>query len=566
MNKYEALTASEGSAVGPIYIIQSHSLDLELVKISHEQIHEEIARYLSAARDYELELQTLLKKLRGTASEIIQAQALILQDEQIKEEIVSRIKKEQHSAAHAVHHTYSKYIERLRDSASNMFKQRIIDLVTIRERLVEWVVGESLQKQVPRGSIVVAKELSPMDVVSLVDSNIKGIVLEKGGLTAHAAIVAQSLEIPCLVQVGRFLDYHTLDGVGIIDGAEGLFITNPDEPTIQHYQYIIEVAKKERQRIKPSTSPGQTKDGTCISLHANIEFLQELDLAKKIRAEGIGLVRTEALLYGGITHKSVKEQDVYYRRLLEDSAGPVVIRLFDVGGDKLHVLTPDESNPFLGWRGIRMLLDEQDMLHSQLRAILKCAGDYPSRIKILAPMVTNVDEISRLKEEVEKVQNELARSGHLIDSEIPIGIMVEVPAVAIMADTFAKEADFFSIGTNDLTQYTLAVDRTNDQVEGLFQHDHPAIWLLIRDIVTATKTHDIEVSVCGELASDLLGVSGLIGLGLRELSMKPSSLLKVKGWIREFEMSTFEAFANDACTARDRNEVYKAFRKYFHTA
>ncbi|MEC8140951.1 MAG: phosphoenolpyruvate--protein phosphotransferase [Bacteroidota bacterium] len=566
MNKYEALTASEGSAVGPIHIIQSHSPDLELAKISHEQINEEIARYLSAAQDYELELQILLKKLKGTASEIIQAQALILQDEQIKEEIVSRIKKEQHSAAHAVHHTYSKYIERLRDSASNMFKQRIIDLVTIRERLVDWVVGESHQKQVPTGSIVLAKELSPTDVVSLVDSNIKGIVLEKGGLTAHAAIVAQSLEIPCLVQAGRFLDYSSLDGVGILDGAEGIFITNPDEPTIQHYEYITELAKKERQRIKPSTSPVQTKDGTCISLHANIEFLQELDLAKKIRAEGIGLVRTEALLYGGTTHKSVKEQDVYYRRLLEDSTGPVVIRLFDVGGDKLHVLTPDESNPFLGWRGIRMLLDEHDMLHSQLRAILKCAGDYPSRIKILAPMVTNVDEIARLKEEVEKVQDELVLAGHPIDSEIPIGIMVEVPAVAIMASTFAKEADFFSIGTNDLTQYTLAVDRTNDQVGGLFQHDHPAIWLLIRDIVTAAKTHDIEVSVCGELASDLLGASALIGLGLRELSMNPSSLLKVKDWIREFDMITFEAFAKDTCKARDRNEVYKAFRNHFHNA
>lgn len=566
MNKYEALTASEGSAVGPIHIIQSHSPDLELAKISDEQIHEEIARYLSAAQDYELELQILLKKLKGTASEIIQSQALILQDEQIKEEIVSRIKKEQHSAAHAVHQTYSKYIERLRDSASNMFKQRIIDLVTIRERLVEWVVGESHQKQVPAGSIVLAKELSPTDVVSLVDSDIKGIVLEKGGLTAHAAIVAQSLEIPCLVQLGRFLDYNTLDGVGILDGAKGLFITNPDEPTIQHYEYITELAKKERQRIKPSTSPVQTKDGTCISLHANIEFLQELDLAKKIRAEGIGLVRTEALLYGGITHKSVKEQDVYYRRLLEDSTGPVVIRLFDVGGDKLHVLTPDESNPFLGWRGIRMLLDEHDMLHSQLRAILKCAGDYPSRIKILAPMVTNVDEIARLKKEVEKAQDELVLAGYPIDSEIPIGIMVEVPAVAIMASTFAKEVDFFSIGTNDLTQYTLAVDRTNDQVGGLFQHDHPAIWLLIRDIVTAAKTHDIEVSVCGELASDLLGASALIGLGLRELSMNPSSLLKVKGWIREFDMITFEAFAKDTCKARDRNEVSKAFRNHFHNA
>ena len=179
---------------------------------------------------------------------------------------------------------------------------------------------------------------------------------------------------------------------------------------------------------------------------------------------------------------------------------------------------------------------------------------------------TNVDEIARLKEEVEKVQDELVLAGHPIDSEIPIGIMVEVPAVAIMASTFAKEADFFSIGTNDLTQYTLAVDRTNDQVGGLFQHDHPAIWLLIRDIVTAAKTHDIEVSVCGELASDLLGASALIGLGLRELSMNPSSLLKVKDWIREFDMITFEAFAKDTCKARDRNEVYKAFRNHFHNA
>lgn len=564
MNKYEGLTASEGSAVGPIHIIQSHSPELEQAKISQEQVQQEISRYTRAVQDYELELLALLKKLKGTASEIIQSQALILQDEQIKAEIISRIRQEQESAARSVQSIYGKYIERLRDSASNMFKQRIIDLITIRDRLVEWVLGESITKQVPTGSIVVAKELSPTDVVTLVESKVKGLVLEKGGLTAHAAIVAQSLEIPCLVQMGRFMDYNTLEGMGILDGAEGVLITQPDDATIQHYEQIIEVARTERQRIKPSKAPSQTIDGTRVSIQANIEFIQELDHATKVRAEGIGLVRTEALLYGGITHKSEKEQDLYYGRLLEDSTGPVVIRLFDVGGDKLHVLTPDESNPFLGWRGIRMLLDEHDMLHSQLRSILKCAGKFPSRIRILAPMVTNIEEVKRLKIEVAKVQEELANAGHPIDREVPVGIMVEVPAVAIMADSFAKEADFFSIGTNDLTQYTLAVDRTNDQVGGLFQHDHPAIWLLIREVVSAAKSNGIEVSVCGELASDLLGASALIGLGFRELSMKPSSILKVKGWIREFDLDTFEAFAKDACGANDRKEVYEAFRKRFY--
>ena len=179
-------------------------------------------------------------------------------------------------------------------------------------------------------------------------------------------------------------------------------------------------------------------------------------------------------------------------------------------------------------------------------------------------MVTNIEEVKRLKTEVAKVQEELAIAGYPIDREVPVGIMVEVPAVAIMADSFAKEADFFSIGTNDLTQYTLAVDRTNDQVGGLFQHDHPAIWLLIREVVSAAKSNGIEVSVCGELASDLLGASALIGLGFRELSMKPSSILKVKGWIREFDLETFEAFAKDACGANDRKEVYESFRKRFY--
>ena len=255
---------------------------------------------------------------------------------------------------------------------------------------------------------------------------------------------------------------------------------------------------------------------------------------------------------------------MYYRRLLDDSTGPVVIRLFDVGGDKLHGFTTEESNPFLGWRGIRMLLDEKEMLHSQLRSILKCTQDYPDRIRILVPMVTNIEEIHLLKEELSIVKSELIKEGFTQVQDVPLGIMVEVPAVAVMADKFAKEVDFFSIGTNDLTQYTLAVDRTNDQVGRLFEHDHPAIWKLVQQIQLAAQNEDIEVSVCGELASTLLGASGLIGLGIRNLSMKPSAILSVKKWIHTYTLSEFELFASKIVKVQNREQVHQLFSTIFH--
>ena len=583
MNKLEGLTASDGSAVGPLFIREQSSYETSSKQVTLGEVPQEIRHYQRALEAYEHELEQLLIKLRGTASEIIKSQSLILQDEQIKGEIINSIRTNVVSASYAIDQVYELYIGRLRDSASNLFRQRIIDLITIKDRLVKLAAAYSehsksdeqadTKLELPvsidstpqiRGCIVVARDLSPTEVVQLSESKVMGIVLEKGGLTAHAAIVAQSLNIPCLVQIGTQIQDISSGRIGIIDGEEGVLLVDPSPETIQEYKTKISDAQVAKKKIKPTRLPAVTKDGERVQVHANIEFIQELPMASSYRAEGIGLVRTEGLLYGGLTHKSEKEQDVYYRRLLDDSTGPVVIRLFDVGGDKLHGFTTEESNPFLGWRGIRMLLDEKEMLHSQLRSILKCTQDYPDRIRILVPMVTNIEEIHLLKEELSIVKSELIKEGFTQVQDVPLGIMVEVPAVAVMADKFAKEVDFFSIGTNDLTQYTLAVDRTNDQVGRLFEHDHPAIWKLVQQIQLAAQNEDIEVSVCGELASTLLGASGLIGLGIRNLSMKPSAILSVKKWIHTYTLSEFELFASKIVKVQDREQVHQLFSTIFH--
>jgi phosphoenolpyruvate-protein phosphotransferase (PTS system enzyme I) len=583
MNKLEGLTASDGSAVGPLFIREQSSYETSSKQVTLGEVPQEIRHYQRALEAYEHELEQLLVKLKGTASEIIKSQSLILQDEQIKAEIINCIRTNVVSASYAIDQIYELYIGRLRDSASNLFRQRIIDLITIKDRLVKLAAAyseharsdhqEGISPELPvsvdatpqiKGCIVVARDLSPTEVVQLSESKAVGIILEKGGLTAHAAIVAQSLNIPCLVQIGSQIHDIPSGKIGIIDGEEGVLLVDPSPEIIRQYNTTISDAQAAKKKIKPSRLPAVTKDGVRVQIHANIEFIQELPMASSYRAEGIGLVRTEGLLYGGLTHKSEKEQDVYYRRLLDDCTGPVVIRLFDVGGDKLYGFTTEESNPFLGWRGIRMLLDEKEMLHSQLRSILKCTHDYPGRIRILVPMVTNIEEIHLLKKELSVVQSELAKEGFSPVQDVPLGIMVEVPAVAVMADKFAKEVDFFSIGTNDLTQYTLAVDRTNDQVGRLFEHDHPAIWKLVQQIQLAAHKAGIGVSVCGELASTLLGASGLIGLGIRNLSMKPSAILSIKKWIQSYSVSEFQLFGSKIVQAQDREQVHQLFSTIFH--
>lgn len=583
MNKLEGLIASDGSAVGPLFIRELSTYETLSKQISSGEVALEIEYYQSAVDAYELELEQLLAKLKGAASEIINSQNLILKDEQIKAEIIKFIRINLVSATHAIDQVYELYISRLRDSASNLFKQRIIDLITIKDRLVklaatyseyantDQIASLSIEltssvnfKKNIEGTIVVARDMSPTEVVQLSKAKVVGIVLEKGGLTAHASIVAQSLDIPCLVQIGHQINDIPSGKVGIIDGEDGTLLIDPSPEIIQQYETRISDALIAKKKIKPSRHPAITSDGERVEIHANIEFIQELPMATRYRAEGIGLVRTEALLYGGLTHKSEKEQDVYYRRLLEDSTGPVVIRLFDIGGDKLYGFTTEESNPFLGWRGIRMLLDEKEMLHSQLRTILKCTRDYPDRIRILVPMVTNIAEIYALKKELSIVQNELVKEGFTKTQNVPLGIMVEVPAVAVMADKFAREVDFFSIGTNDLTQYTLAVDRTNDQVGRLFEHDHPAIWKLVQQIQVAAQNANIELNVCGELASTHLGASGLIGLGIRNLSMKPSSILSVKKWIHNYSLFEYKKFGSKVVHAQDRKQVYQLFSSIFN--
>ncbi len=550
-----------GVVIGDAFVVETETKVVHPVSIEPAEVKHHKSRFFKAKKKLSSELTLMAQELDDpNSSEIIDTQKQIIEDVEIEKNVLQIIEQELLCVEHAIFHTYDGFIEKLKESASELFRQRIVDLENIRDQFVNQVTVQTHKKSIAKGSVILAQQISPTDLVSFYEAGAVGLVMEKGGVTSHAAIIAKSLGMPCMVSVDQATKGVEKKDKVILDADAGIMILRPSKATLKEYK------KRARALLEKNGSRKETifktSDGYSYLLQANIEFEAELAGIEESGAKGVGLLRTESLLFGSTMRKSVEDQEQFYSQILSGVEGPVTIRLFDIGGDKTGGRTIRESNPFLGWRGIRLLLDKKQLLRDQLRAILVTASKYPRRIQILVPMVSMIEEVRAIKQEIEAVQETLHKEGIKIEERVPIGLMVEVPSVALMAHQFAEEADFLSIGTNDLTQYTLAVDRGNERISSLFQHYHPAVLRLIKMTAEGAKKAGIEVSVCGELAGDEIGAAFILGVGINTLSMTPPSIQKINQVLTSRNKSEFQAFAQLAVAKSTAEEIEQLFEEW----
>lgn len=535
----KGIGVSKGIGIGKIYILKDSEIIYE--KNSTLGAEEELTRFKNACSQF-IEKTIVLKneiqiKVGQAEAEILEAHIEIINDPQISSEVKTALTNEGVTAEFAVERVFNTFRDIFASLDDELMSLRANDLEDIKKRVLQILTGQETSdiENINEPCILVVHDLTPSQTGRMDKTKIKGIIAEKGGYTSHAAIMARAMEIPAVLGMENILNEVSPDDYLIIDGESGEVFINPSPAEIEKYKGILieqENVKKELQIYKDR--PAQTKDGVKTLLFANIGGMEELEAVLQNGAEGIGLFRTEFLFMDRTSLPSEDEQFEVYKAVAEKMDGkPVIIRTMDIGGDKEldYLSLTKEENPFLGFRGIRMCLDMIDVFKVQLRAILRASayGD----IKIMLPMISRIDEIRKSKEIIETLKAELSKVGINYNQNIEIGIMVETPAAAVMADILAKESDFISIGTNDLTQYTIAVDRGNDKVSYLYETFNPAVLRLIANVISAGKKEGILVGMCGEAAGDSLMIPFLVGAGLDEFSMTASSILAAKKQISE---------------------------------
>lgn len=561
----QGVPAASGIAVGKAYVHKKVMPIIDAKRIDEEMVPVQLKLFQNAQKNLSNHWELLLQKEASKVSKaILTAQIEIISDPELTNQVEDLIKTEYHTAQQAIHKAFNKYIDLLAETGSNVMRDRMIDLTDIRDRLIETATGEENVLQTKQGDILIAREISPREVIQLSHQNVKGFVMEQGGHTSHAAIMARSMGIPAVVGAKGVIDKVKGNTSVYINGENGRVAINPaDEKWEEAQKWEAERPGALERKVTLCKKPSCTADGQDFTIRANIEFPEELENARRFCAKGIGLLRTESKYMDQEEFGTIEEQVEFYENIAAETEDyPVVIRLFDVGGDKFQGAEVKENNPFLGWRGIRMLLDQRELLHRQLKAILKVANRYPGKIKILVPMVSVMDEITAVKEEIEKCRREMKEEGHTVDAEIPVGMMVEIPSAALQASYFAPKVDFLSIGTNDLTQYLLAVDRGNALISELYDQNHPAAWKVINHVIEVAQKHDTEVEVCGELASYPVAAACLVGMGARSLSMSPVSIPAVKKILRQNYLDEMQELAEKVLECEELEEVKSLFNNW----
>lgn len=526
----QGIAASGGIGIGKAWIMPNSNTVVKPEKITDEEAKKEIEKFNEAVEHVISEFDYLKAVTDDDEiKKILDTQIQVLFDPQLLEEIRIKISRQHFGSVYAVFESFNKYIELLDESGVDWAKERMIDIVSIRDQLIKTIKNKGSDLSIAENSVVFAHDVSPAEMVQLSRQKIAGLVMLKGGLTSHAVILAQSLNIPCIIGVNwESIDYDSNSKV-LMDGDSGEIIFNPDDEV----ELLFNKRKEKQIKLRNETlvwvsKPNKTTCGLPFTLRANVEFLNELPRLKTHGAKGVGLLRTEAILFES-KNFDVDHQIEFYRSVVEAANGEsVTIRLFDAGGDKLLDDYEAEANPFLGWRGIRMLLDKPELLDQQLEAILRVSGDFPGRIKILVPMVSRLEEIDEVKQAIHRVGSLLEIRKISYDKAIPLGIMIEVPSIALMADQAAEMVDFFSVGTNDLTQYALAVDRGNENISKLYQPSSPCVWKLIAMAKSGADKSGIPMAVCGEMASKPELAACFLGMGITELSMTTNSIPEVK--------------------------------------
>jgi len=556
--------AAPGIGVGTAWILPEDNEVVRPEKIKNQDIEKHIKKF-ERARDF---LTLEYEKIKSIPddyelAEIIDAQIQTLHDPEVKSSIEKKIKKDNYTVAYAIFSTFNEYIQLLQAAGAKWANDRMIDVVSIRDEMIEATRDKKKEFDVKEGQVVFATDISPTNMVKLSHIKIGGIVMKKGGFTSHAVILSQSLGIPCVINVNwERLSLKKGNDV-IIDGSTGQVILWPSWKQTEEYRKrrLDEIVRNEKA-LEWTQKANRTACGFPFVLRANVEFLEELPRLESYGATGVGLLRTETLLFEAEEFDVMEQMDFYRNVATASKTDMVTIRLFDAGGDKIIENNDFESNPFLGWRGVRMLLDKKVLLRKQLEAIYRVSGEFPGRLKILIPMVSILEEILAVKHICKDVQRYLTKESVPFDEGLKIGVMVEVPSVALTAGRIAKHSDFFSLGTNDLTQYTLAVDRGNEKISYLFDSFHPAIWKLIKMTKDAADRYGIPVSVCGEMASKPEAAACFIGMGITDLSMNAPSIPAVKSVLCSHTKNEMEKLSSDVLQAETLKEIHELLQPW----
>lgn len=565
---FDAVKIVPGLAMGPAFPFKRMIFSIDDYNYEIEDVKHEIELLDNACKETIQQLSEI-KKLSSLQKSVqlqnmFDSQITILGDLELVNEIKDLIKEKNRSAGYAVISILQKKKDYFLNLTNEYFRDRAFDMLDIKNRLLHNLAGISTDYTIDVPSVIFSDDLMPDDTVHFNRKYILGFVTDTGGRTSHAAIMAKSLHIPYVINNFSLSKLILKEDFIIIDGFQGKIIINPEPKTINKYKIVKKKSDLTYKKLrKLANRPAETKDGTPITVMANIEFSEELDEALEYGANGVGLLRTEALFIEKERIPSEDEQFEIYANFARRMAEyPVYIRTIDAGGDKIltDIQESTEHNPFLGWRGIRFCLDEPEIFKTQLKAILR--SNFNGNIHLLIPMISSFGEIQKTKELIKKSMSELKKDKIDFNSEIKIGIMIETPSAAILANEFSKEVDFFSIGSNDLTQYTLAVDRTNNKVSKLFDDMHPAVLRLIESTIKIAEDKKIDVSICGEMAGNPESIALLLGLGVRTISISPGQIPVIKKVIQLLTIEECENLAKSVRKKIKHEDIDKEVSKF----
>jgi phosphoenolpyruvate-protein phosphotransferase (PTS system enzyme I) len=567
MNKniLKGVAAASGISIGTAFLYEKR---VEIIEDEFvENVDEAIAALDKSLKKSKKELKKIFNlavdKMGEQRAGIFEAQIMILDDPVLIGNIKKRIKEEKRSPEFLVDDEISKYQKLLSLSMQSYMKERSYDIEDIKNRIIRNLKKKKWKSRIENDVIVVTSNITPADTVLFSRVDVKGYVTNVGGLTSHAAIVARSLNIPAVLGIhDATVNIKTGDKI-IVDGLHGEVIVSPSDDQLSYYQEKCNKLKEfDSELAKLVDKPAVTKDGRKIILRANLDIVEELEYIIRNGAEGIGLVRTEQIFN---LEDEFPDEESQYRTYIDlaEKLYPhtIIIRVFDIGGDKVFPVDVKEPNPFLGWRGIRFLLDNESLFKTQIKALLRASAH--KNIKVMLPMITSIQEIRKSKEIIVCCKEELRNEGKEFDNNISIGIMIEVPSAAVMAEEFAEEVDFISIGTNDLIQYLLAVDRGNEIVSSLYQEFHPAVIRTLYKIIHSSKLGEAKVSICGEMAADILATPLLVGMGLDSMSVSAATIPHIKKIIRSINYEDVKNLSEECLTFKTEKEVSNRLLEYF---
>lgn len=564
------IPASPGIVFGKALVLKEEKIVLDTQKISEEQVEAEVARFY-AGREAAVEQlnsihQRALKSLGEEKAAIFEGHLMILEDEELEEEIIDYLRSNKVNASVAASKIIDQQVEMLSEIDDEYLKERAGDIRDIGNRLIKNILGMHIVDlgDITEESILVAYDLTPSETAQLNLEKVLGFITDIGGRTSHTSIMARSLELPAIVGTNDVTTRVNTGDYLILDAVNNRVYVNPTQAEIDELKTLeAKLAEEKAELAKLKDLLAVTLDGHKVDVVANIGTIRDCEGAHRNGAEGVGLYRTEFLFMDRDQLPSEEEQFIAYKEVVEAMEGRlVVLRTMDIGGDKElpYLNLPKEMNPFLGWRAVRIALDRREILHAQLRAVLRASAF--GKLAVMFPMIISVEEIRELKSVLETLKAELRAEGKAFDENIQVGVMVETPSAAVNAKFLAKEVDFFSIGTNDLTQYTLAVDRGNELISHLYNPMSPSVLGLIKQVIDASHVEGKWTGMCGELAGDERATLLLLGMGLDEFSMSAISVPRIKKLIRHVNYQEVKALADEALqkpTAAEIEQLIQAF-------